>query len=174
MKGYIVLQYRDIEDPMVPSDGALKIGRLVAYREQEYFCSHLGVSSWSKKSQILQFVQILHILRPLLQAHPTSIPRLGGSHAPAQHLCQSTKVCSLKCASANSPWYVPGRMCKCNQEQICTHSCIWVSHRNFLCPDIKKICWLWQWVKYRVFFYTGPPLKRLKYGKPRLGESTLT
>ena len=27
---------------------------------------------------------------------------------------------------------------------------------------------------YKVFFYTGPPLKILKYGKPRLGESTLT
>ena len=24
--------------------------------------------------------------------------------------------------------------------------------------------------KYRVFFFTGTPLKKLKYGKPRLGE----
>ena len=23
---------------------------------------------------------------------------------------------------------------------------------------------------YRVFFFTGPPLEKLKYGKPRLGE----
>ena len=27
---------------------------------------------------------------------------------------------------------------------------------------------------YRVSFLTGTPLKKLKYGKPRLGESTLT
>ena len=27
---------------------------------------------------------------------------------------------------------------------------------------------------YRVFFFTGTPPKKLKYGKPRLGESTLT
>ena len=31
-----------------------------------------------------------------------------------------------------------------------------------------------EWVMYRVVFFTGTPLKSLKYGKPRLGESTLT
>ena len=91
-----------------------------------------GVSSWSKKLHVLQFLhilQILHILHPL-HAHPTSIPRLGGSHAPAQDLSPRTKVCSLKCAPPNSPRYVPQQMCKCVQEQICNRSCAYICVGN--------------------------------------------
>ena len=69
-----------------------------------------------------------------------------------------------------------------HREDVLNVYCVLILFRSFWKSSQKiKMRYTWLWViflaflyfVYRVFFSLVPP-KKIKYGKPRLGESTLT
>ena len=58
-----------------------------------------------------------------------------------------------------------------SMNSIAPRSCTDALHYGEVAMGIwKKDFFIFEGEIYRVFFFTGPPPKKLKYGKPRLGE----